>query len=86
MSGDIVAIQGSGTDGVLTIETASGLVVKIKLTAETELRGTGHDDVAFADLEAGVKVNDQGEPTEAEGDATIVAHKVMAHLGHGKRD
>lgn len=76
VAGEITGVQG----GVLTIETASGLEVKIKLTADTELRGTGHAEVELADLVVGLKVNVQGEPTEAEGDATLVASKVMVHL------
>ena len=80
VSGENIAIAGSATDGTLTNETASGRVGKIKLNGDTELRGTGNDELAFADLAVGLKVNAQGEPTDADGDATIVANKLIVHV------
>jgi hypothetical protein len=87
ISGIVTAISGNATDGTLTIRTEDGVVAKIKVNAQTEIKGQGHDDPSFADIKVGDRVNVQGEPTATAGDATLVANHVIVHgAGHGDDD
>jgi len=71
------------TGDAFTIQTESGLSATIKVTADTEIKGEGNDDLTCADIAVGDRVNVQGEPTPAAGDATLVANQIVVHGAHG---